>query len=506
MRNKNMDAFYEHMRNKNMDAAEHRLQLFNEHMPQEYLLFKGAEKVLLNVVRCFAKDNFIQQNLYGVRFEKEEDMISYLLAEFEEVRKFRFRLTDLGNSKLELTLGETRCPRPNLLELENHLFHHLLHSVKVEDVGIPLADIPWEYYEKVERLEILSQAPVPANAFKKAYFKTIVLHGSKRLMSGCFQNCIRLTSINLSGLKFMGVRCFKWCTVLQSIDLSETDLTSIPLCCFEGCRSLTTVNFPRRLARINEKAFKGCPLVDIQIDPIAFAHPLFFVHPTAFDKNVVLPEKPDYSPKIQMGELSFQSGTTFYSLLSAPIYNSTHADVLFFAKNIQLCLQATQSHDAQEWWLHMFKTKRDIKLLTSPRNSREGVYRMWEETKDSEDVEHLRVERKLVQLCNQYNYDGWHTRLSLDNYENVLSKMMYETAILSQKFDSCLTQIAKVKVDRKKIKTATTAVLMEQKIRIKSGQKTLMDIPIPHKPVSGSAARPPKKQKRLSEMFCRLRF
>jgi len=492
------------MRNKNMDAAEHRLQLFDKHMPREYLLFEGADLLLLNVLRRIAQDNFIHQNLDGVRFEKEEDRISYLLTEFEKVRKFR--LTDLGNSKLELTLGGTGYPRPNLQALENHLFHHLLHSVKVEDVDISLKNIPWGYYQKVERLEFLSQAPVPANAFQKAYFKTIVLHGSKSLMSGCFQTCIRLTSINLSGLKSMGARCFKYCLALQSIDLSETDLTSIPPSCFDGCRSLTTVNFPPRLARINEKAFRGCPLVDVKIDPIAFAHPLFFVDPSAFDINVVLPEKPDYSPKIQMGELSFPSGTTFYSLLSAPIYNSTHADVLFFAKNIQLCLQATQSHDAQEWWLHMFKTKRDIKLLTSPRNSREGVYRMWEETKDSEEVEHLRVERKLVQLCNQYNYDGWHTRLSLDNYANVLSKMMYETALLSQKFDSCLTQIAKVKVDREKIKTATAAVLMEQKIRIKSRRKILMDIHIPHKPVSGSASRPPKKQKRLSEMFCGLRF
>lgn len=473
-------------------------------LPSEYLSLEGAEKVLLDLIVRF-EQNGPWLNLDGKKFENEEERISYLLAEFEKVR--RFRLSDLGNSKLELTLRHEESPSSNMMALENQLFSHLLHSVKVEGEDIDLKDIPWAFYHKLERLEIFSHEYVPQNAFKGAQFKTVILHHDvKRLLSGCFKNCRGLTSINLSGVRVMQARCFQNCLALQSIDLSETGLISIPEFCFDGCRSLTTVNFPPRLARINQKAFRGCPLVDVQIDPTAFAHPLFFVHPTAFNSDVVLPKKPADLPKIQMGERFFPAGTIFYSLLSAPTYNGTHADVLFFAQNIQLCLQATESHDAQEWWLHMFQARRDLKLLTAPRNSREGIYRMWEEQKDSEEFEHLRVERKLVELCNKYNYDGWHTRLQLDNYEDVLSNMMYETALLSVHFDSCLRQIATVKVNRQSIKTATSAQLVGHKVRIKSGHRKIEDLDNLYEPVFASAARPAKKQKRLFEVFGKLRL
>ena len=473
-------------------------------LPSEYLSLEGAEKVLLDLLIGFAESTLLQQNLEGVPFENEETRISYLLEEFEKVR--RFRLLDLGNSKLELTLRRAESPSSNMMALENQLFSHLLHSVKVEGEDIDLKDIPWAFYHKLERLEIFSHEYVPPNAFEGARFKTVILHDVKRLLSGCFKNCRGLTSINLSGVQSMQARCFQNCQALQSIDLSETGLISIPPFCFDGCMSLKTVNFPPRLARINQKAFRGCPLVDVQIDPTAFAHPLFFVDSTAFNSDVVLPKKPDDLPKIQMGERFFPAGTTFYSLLSAPTYNGTHADVLFFAQNIQLCLQATESHDAQEWWLHMFQARRDLKLLTAPRNSREGVYRMWEEQKDSEEFEHLRVERKLVELCNKYNYDGWHARLRLDNYEDVLSNMMYETALLSVHFDSCLRQIATVKVNRQSIRTATSAQMVGHKVRIKSGRRKLVDLDNLYEPVFASAATPAKKQKRLFEVFGKLRL
>lgn len=313
-------------------------------------------------------------------------------------------------------------------------------------------------YKNLEQLLVENVYKIKDRAFFKSNFKHV-----------------KLRHVNI-----IGVRCFENCPRLCTVDLTEAHVSNIPAFAFRQCTLLSSVLFPKSRAfrRINKHAFSDCAaLKKVEFDPIVY------VDPTAFPKEVVLPEKKDYIPKVQIGTRVLNAETHLFGLYTVPIFDPLRNSVSFFAQNIQLCLDATENHaqNVTTWYLHIFKLARPLRLLTSPREFREGVYRMWEDSETTQETpEHLRVEKKLQTLCKVYNYDGWYARLQIDNWKksraNQLTSSYYETAILKDVLaDNVVKQIACIVVNRSEIRSATTAVLNNDgSVTIKNGRKTLV--------------------------------
>lgn len=372
---------------------------------------------------------------------------------------------------LELTCDMAKPQYPPT-PFENEIFAVTLRKLNIVDTRDSPSDFPeyepiinyfWKYKE-LKHLYIDIRNKLKAGAFLRAPFVTIHIKSVGSLgKSGCFEGCRRLTTV----------------------DLSETELSNIPPNTFRHCRVLREVLFPTSQAfrRINENAFTDCPLLkSVNFDPIVY------IAPNAFDNGVVLPEKPYYIPKIQIGERILDRETRLFGLYTVPIFDPNHSDVLFFAENIRLCLQATSNHTGQEWYLHIFETQKNLKLVTSPRNFREVLYGEDESEDDEEDdsddddstAEHIRVEKKLRQLCLQYKYDGWYQRLQMDNYESAeLKTSLYETALLQEAVrNGAIKQIASAEVYRDEIRFATRAVVTKDNfVAIKKGHTVLKKLP-----------------------------
>ena len=526
-------------------SEKHGLDLLFARMPREYEHLGQVGAILFEAVKHYAEIGFGRQN-----HTSEEEFVGYLLEEFELLRQLELNLQQRGDGRgIELLLGPaTAFPDPNRW-IQHQMLGLLVNYVAVTTSGSDqrLSKVPWLNYVNLDTAEISGEnsnsrqgQKLPNRAFTGAHFKFVLFTrggGSTKeithLGASSFKLCSRLISIDLSRMWAIGARCFQRCSALKTVDLSVAEVTTIAPYCFDGCRSLTTVVFPPGLKRINQCAFRSCPLQNVQFDP------LVYVHPSAFDNGVLLPQKPDYIPKVTIGERNLIAGTKFYSLVNSPTYDATYSPVLFFAENIQLCLNATNVHDTpgKQWWLHMFTAKRTLKLLTSPLNFREGMFRMWEdESKAGEEVEHVRVEQRLLKLCETYDVDGWYARLQLDNSSHALSRTMFETALLSQSrrggFDDCLEQTAVTMVDRSIIKNATSAALSGQnEVVIKEGRAHVVRLVNLYESTSSSAAgfddragsvgsddsdnsgvraggdgRPTKKQKHLFEIFGTLRL
>ena len=74
----------------------------------------------------------------------------------------------------------------------------------------------------------------------------------------CFSDCSSLTSIDLpSGINSLGYSCFSGCSSLKSIDL-PSGITSLELGCFSDCSSLTSIELPSGITSLGDWCFLGC--------------------------------------------------------------------------------------------------------------------------------------------------------------------------------------------------------------------------------------------------------
>lgn len=413
---------------------------------------------------------------------------------------FRFSLKPISWGKtgtvnsLELTCNTAK--QYNATPVEKWMFQRALSRFNVvgEDKSLEYKpDIGLSDCEKLVHLRINTSSKLAASAFSKTGFVTISVES--------------VGSLGRRG-------CFKECRQLTNVDLSNAELTNIPPFTFDGCSSLSIVQFPttRNFRRINDRAFTNCPELKA-----AVFDSIVFVHENAFDSGVHLPPRADHAPEVQIGERILRKGTRLFGLYTVSKFISGWKDASYFAQNIQLCLEATAHNegDEEQWYLHIFETTRNLKLITAPGKFREEIYSKHDDPVGLDNtLEDQEV--NLGVLCREKGFDGWYQRVQADNYNAELTGSNYETAILREVLEAGgVKQIASVLVNRTEIADATSAVVAnDNSVTIKNGRHSLKtgqtNIIEPRNTASGRVS---KRQKRkviaadtAAFLFARLRF
>lgn len=134
-------------------------------------------------------------------------------------------------------------------------------------------------------------------------------------LSGCFENCLSLTSFTFkSDCKMVKIpkRFFKNCTSLKSITLPST-IEEIDESAFEGCDNLTTITHSGNLKYVNDKAFKGCVNLDVtnllkpKVKAISQDNTTLVIASEAYARNSLL-ESIDFTTKELSGITAIENG------------------------------------------------------------------------------------------------------------------------------------------------------------------------------------------------------
>ena len=78
-----------------------------------------------------------------------------------------------------------------------------------------------------------------------------------KIGNGVFQNCPKLTEIDLTDIAVIGEKAFSGCTALQNV-LFGNRITYLANAIFLGCTSLTEIILPENIAYIGCECFKDC--------------------------------------------------------------------------------------------------------------------------------------------------------------------------------------------------------------------------------------------------------
>jgi hypothetical protein len=128
-------------------------------------------------------------------------------------------------------------------------------------LSIGIKEIPSSCFENCSKLTYIDLPEAITSigdwAFDSSGLTAIVMHNVASLNAGVFRNCVNLASVALSeGLESIPVSCFADCANLKSIKLPET-ITDIGLSAF--LRSgLTTIAMPDNLTFLATNAFFAC--------------------------------------------------------------------------------------------------------------------------------------------------------------------------------------------------------------------------------------------------------
>ena len=95
---------------------------------------------------------------------------------------------------------------------------------------------------------------LPTAATSRDGLKTYTVTG---IGAGAFKDCSSLTSITVPDGFTIGKAAFADCTNLKSVTL-PSDLTAIPSSLFDGCTSLTDIEWPENITSIGNYAFRNC--------------------------------------------------------------------------------------------------------------------------------------------------------------------------------------------------------------------------------------------------------
>lgn len=100
----------------------------------------------------------------------------------------------------------------------------------------------------------------------KAFFNTgisqFITPNVFKVGQAAFQNCTKLTEVELGDLTELNAYMFKNCDKLASLVAGlPTNLTAIPNGLFDGCAALTAFDIPSTVNTIGERAFAGCSAI-----------------------------------------------------------------------------------------------------------------------------------------------------------------------------------------------------------------------------------------------------
>ena len=312
-------------------------------------------------------------------------------------------------------------------------------------------------------------------------------------VTGVFQKCPSLSSVeavhppaSLFVLKFLSQRCFINCRALRTVNLSASVIRTIPGACFKGCTSLRRITLPKTTLNIGEEAFAGCTFtsenqssLQVKVPGVADGQrwaKCRYVHPTAFAGTATRFLREPYSPQTHINVVKVDKGKRLMALITAKEYNAELSDQLFFATDLALCLRGTSHNDDPdlEWYLHTFRVKRNLQMLSAASKFREAILKP--------NKQYKKVEAQLVTLCNELGQDweggidGWFARSKLDIDASASSSStkalsaqgaLHEYALLSDKFSACLEQTAVQPVTRRALEGYNVFTVQKGCIRLK---------------------------------------
>lgn len=151
----------------------------------------------------------------------------------------------------------------------------LFKGTALKSVKLPstLQEIPNSAFRETPITEITipaSVAIIQGSAFYgcKKLAKVVFEGSSAKQIHGCFQNCVSLTSIKFPrSVGLMSYDMFSGCTSLTSVALPE-NTTQIYKSMFKDCKSLKTVAVPRSVTKVEDYAFAGSGIVELDLSNV----------------------------------------------------------------------------------------------------------------------------------------------------------------------------------------------------------------------------------------------
>ena len=159
-------------------------------------------------------------------------------------------------------------------------------SVNLPSTVTSLGDSCFQNCSKLTSIELPLVTSLGSNCFQNcSKLASINIPNVTKLGSNCFQNCSKLASINIPNVTKLGSNCFYSCFNLTSINIPNVtsmgnycfyncaNLTSIDLSnitsmgnyCFQSCDNLTSINIPN-ITKLGDYCFSGCSkLIEINI-------------------------------------------------------------------------------------------------------------------------------------------------------------------------------------------------------------------------------------------------
>lgn len=151
----------------------------------------------------------------------------------------------------------------------------LFKGTALKSVKLPstLQEIPNSAFRETPITEITipaSVAIIQGSAFYgcKKLAKVVFEGSSAKQIHGCFQNCVSLTSIKFPrSVGLMSYDMFLGCTNLTSVALPE-NTTQIYKSMFKDCKSLKTIAIPRSVTKVEDYAFAGSGIVELDLSNV----------------------------------------------------------------------------------------------------------------------------------------------------------------------------------------------------------------------------------------------
>lgn len=227
-----------------------------------------------------------------------------------------------------------------------------LESVILPETVTQVAPRGFNNCQKLSIVNLDNVAKIGEYAFYNCYaLEKINLANLLMLESNAFANCSSLRSVELASLSNLGYAAFEGCQSLINVTLPDY-IDTIAGSVFSGCVSLTSIKFPKKCRRIEDYAFS-----DSGITNVDFPAGLEYLGRRAFSnvslKNIILPSSVRYIGYCCF-EKRYNSGDGFSEVtclaVTPPVMENAFSDINSLSLNVP-ALSVTQYKMDSNWAL-----------------------------------------------------------------------------------------------------------------------------------------------------------
>ena len=105
---------------------------------------------------------------------------------------------------------------------------------------------------------ILNGVALGESAFYSSKLETVTITGINEIPEAAFQKCTALTTVNMSGVKTVGMEAFAGCTKAEISPETIASLTTIGIRAFDGCKAITGKLTLSEIQSVGSGAFTDC--------------------------------------------------------------------------------------------------------------------------------------------------------------------------------------------------------------------------------------------------------